>query len=85
MMKLGIFASGLGALILFASFANDTAPDGTHNIGLLQFQLMLFQLGGLVALCGVLCLITAAVLARFERAGILPPADFTPANQKQGE
>jgi drug/metabolite transporter (DMT)-like permease len=77
MKKLGFAALGLGALILFASFGFDTAPDGTHNIGLLQQQLMLFQLGGLLMLLGAAFMAAGTILQRFEVAGVLPPAGYT--------
>jgi hypothetical protein len=50
--------SGLGAIgvlaLLFATFF-DTAPEGTHNIGLMQVQM-------LWALFAALCLIISAIL-----------------------
>jgi hypothetical protein len=47
----------LGSGILIAAFAYmfyDTAPEGTHNFGLLQKQLMLFHFGLALSLSGVI-------------------------------
>lgn len=46
---------GLGVLVsAFAYIFYDTAPEGTHNIGLLQNQLMLFHFGLALSLAGAI-------------------------------
>lgn len=42
------------ALLLVAFFGIDTAPRGTHNVGLLQGQMLVFQLGCVAFLAGVI-------------------------------
>lgn len=42
------------ALLLVAFYGIDTAPERTYNIGLLQGQMMVFQLGGVAFLAGVI-------------------------------
>jgi hypothetical protein len=76
MNKLGSIAAVVGLLMLLGSFGMDTAPDGTHNIGLLQQQLMVFQLGGVLAILGAVLAAVGAAIHRMEQAGILPPADI---------
>lgn len=76
MKKLGFVLGAIGALIVFASFGMDTAPEGTHNIGLMQSQLMTLQLGGLAVLVGVLLAVVGTVLSRMEDAGVLPIASI---------
>lgn len=73
-MKLvGNIVAGLGAVVLFwAMFVYDTAPDGTHNIGLLQQQLMWFQTGGIGIIAGVLISLIGRVFERLEQAGLIP-------------
>lgn len=76
MKLIGYLLLGIGALITFVSFSTDTAPEGTHNLGLMQGQMMLFQSGALLITVGALFAATSIVLARLEAAGILPPAGF---------
>lgn len=74
MKLLGFVMLAVGMMLVLASFGSDTAPEGTHNIGLMQQQLMLFQLGGLVAAVGSLFAAVGIILARLAAAGIIPPA-----------
>lgn len=76
MKLIGYILLGIGALVTFVSFTTDTAPEGTHNIGLMQGQMMLFQSGALLITVGALFAVTSIVLARLEAAGILPPSGF---------
>lgn len=74
MKIIGFITLAIGSLIALASFGYDTAPEGTHNIGLMQQQMMLFGSGGLIALAGVIVSSLSMCLHRLEQAGILPPA-----------
>ena len=47
-----VWILALGALAIIISVFFDTAPEGTHNIGLLQTQMMIFQFGALCVLSG---------------------------------
>lgn len=53
----------LGALAIVMSVFFDTAPDGTHNIGLLQTQMMIFQFGVLSVLSGTILYSVARILS----------------------
>ncbi|OYU00693.1 MAG: hypothetical protein CFE36_14550 [Sphingomonadaceae bacterium PASS1] len=66
MKNISIGALALGTLILILSFGMDTAPEGTHNIGLMQYQLMVFHTGSLLALSGVILLAASLVLDRIK-------------------
>jgi len=77
MKKLGIILSSIGGLILVISFGTDTAPEGTHNIGLMQEQMMLFSFGALLLLIGAVVGAVGQALTRMEAAGLLPPAGVT--------
>lgn len=47
----------IGLIIIFTAFKFDTAPEGTHNLGLLQQQMMVLQCGiGLVVVGAILSL-----------------------------
>ncbi|HEX8580652.1 MAG TPA: hypothetical protein VF655_13795 [Allosphingosinicella sp.] len=78
MKRIGIGIGGLGLLLLLIAFGTDTAPEGTHNIGLMQSQMMVFTLGCLLTLAGVIIGTVAHVLSRMEAAGLLPPAGTMP-------
>lgn len=78
MKLLGYTLSGLGALLILISFGYDTAPDGTHNIGLLQQQMMLLTLACLMCLSGAIIYAIDKALERMEHAGLLPPAGVKP-------
>ena len=65
---LGIF----GTVIALFSFGFNTAPEGTHNIGLLQQQIMIFALGCVLGLAGATIGSIAVGLSRMEDAGLLP-------------
>jgi hypothetical protein len=73
MRNVGVATTALGLVILFFSFSLETAPEGTYNIGLLQEQMMIFQLGSVAVLAGVLLFLCGAMMLRLEGAGILPP------------
>ena len=79
MKKLGLVLAAVGGLILLFSFASDTAPEGTYNIGLLQGQMMQFSFGSLLLLIGALVGAVGHVLTRMEEAGLLPPPGVTVA------
>lgn len=66
MQKVGAIAAIIGALILIGSFGMDTAPEGTHNIGLMQTQLMTFQFGGIICLIGSMAAIIGRAIKRDE-------------------
>ncbi|WP_394652430.1 hypothetical protein [uncultured Sphingomonas sp.] len=84
-MKLtGYILLGLGSLIVLAAYGTDTAPEGTHNIGLMQGQMMLFQAGAVLVIVGALCAIASITLGRLEAAGILPPAGSVVSVQHTG-
>lgn len=74
MKKIGFVLSALGLVTLLGSCVTNTAPEGTHNIGLLQEQMMTFSLGGLLVLIGAIVSSVGYVLERMEAAGVLPPA-----------
>ena len=78
MKKIGQIVTAVGGVILLIAFLYDTAPDYTHNIGLLQKQMMIFGLGGLALLAGILLFAVGEVVDRLEKAGFLPPADYEP-------
>ncbi len=46
----------LGVIAVVIAFSFDTAPSGTHNLGLLQQQMMILQ-------CGIGLIIVSAVLS----------------------
>jgi hypothetical protein len=70
---------GLGILVTFLAFSQDTAPEGTHNMGLMQTQMMLLHTGLVLALGGGLVTSIGAVVQRMEEAGLLPPAGVRPS------
>lgn len=72
MKKLGLILSAVGGLILVISFGTDTAPEGTHNIGLMQGQMMTFSFGALLLLIGAVVGAVGHALTRMEEAGLLP-------------
>lgn len=74
MKVFGVIVSALGLVVLVLSFGSDTAPEGTYNIGLLQQQMMMFSLGGLLVLAGAVVGSIGYALGRMEAAGLLPPA-----------
>ena len=78
MKNLGFALSGLGTLFALFAFAYDTAPDGTHNIGLIQNQTMFLTLGAVLFLAGAIIGSIAHGLSRMEAAGLLPPAGSNP-------
>lgn len=78
MKTVGYSLSGLGALLILVSFLYDAAPEGTYNMGLLQFQMMVLTVGGVSALAGTIFTAVALVLNRMEVAGLLPPAGTRP-------
>ena len=69
---------GLGVLVTLAAFMQDTAPEGTHNLGLLQSQMMWLQTGLALALGGGVAGSIGAALRRMEDAGILPVVGVRP-------
>ena len=73
MKKFGLILSTVGGLILLLSFATDTAPEGTHNLGLMQGQMMTLSLGSLLLLVGAVIGAVGHALTRMEQAGLLPP------------
>lgn len=79
MKKLGLILAAVGGLILVISFGTDTAPEGTHNIGLMQGQMMTFSFGALLLLIGAVVGAVGHVLTRMEEAGLLPPPGMTVA------
>lgn len=85
MNKFGSIVGVIGLLMLLGSFGMNTAPEGTHNIGLLQQQLMIFQLGSVLAIVGAILAAVGTALHRLEQAGILPPADIQNPLAKPGE
>jgi hypothetical protein len=74
MKVFGVIVSALGLVILALSFGSDTAPEGTYNLGLLQHQMMMFSLGGLLLLVGAVVGSIGYALGRMEAAGLLPPS-----------
>ncbi len=66
MKKFGPATCTIGALVLLASFAMETAPEGTYNVGLLQQQMMVFGLGAVLAILGTLIGSVAQALAVLE-------------------
>jgi hypothetical protein len=80
----GMIVAIAGLLALLVSFGIDTAPEGTHNIGLLQKQMMVFQLGAVLALIGAVLFATGRGLQRLEIAGIIPAADIKAPLGKPG-
>lgn len=64
MKILGIITGALGVLIMLSSFGMDTAPEGTHNVGLLQEQMMMFSLGSVLILAGTIVAAIAHALTR---------------------
>lgn len=76
MKKFGFVVTAIGIMIVFFSFGMDTAPEGTHNLGLLQSQMMTLHLGGIAALTGAILSSVGITLSRLEDAGILPPSDY---------
>ena len=73
MKKLGLILSAVGGVFLLVSFVYDTAPDGTHNIGLMQGQMMTFSFGALLLLIGAVVGAVGHAISRMEDAGLLPP------------
>jgi hypothetical protein len=71
MRKWGIGGLLLGSVVIMLSFGYDTAPEGTHNIGLLQDQMMFFQFGTLLCLLGMLLFALGELLGRLEGSGII--------------
>jgi hypothetical protein len=84
MKLIGYILLGIGAMISLISFGTDTAPEGTHNIGLMQSQMMLFHTGGVLVILGGFFTVAAIVLSRLEAAGILPPAGVTAGSPNSG-
>lgn len=82
---IGKIAVAIGIVILIISFGMDTAPEGTHNIGLLQQQLMIFQLGGILTLTGAMLSLIGTVIERLEDAGVVPPAGAKVSRGKSPE
>lgn len=76
--NVGLGALALGVLIAIVAFAQDTAPEGTHNLGLLQSQMMLLHAGLALALGGGVTAAIGTVVNRMEQAGLLPPAGVMP-------
>lgn len=74
MRNAGLGALGLGVLLLITAFGYDTAPEGTHNIGLLQEQMMRFSLACVLILSGVMAAVVGQAVTRMEQAGLLPPS-----------
>ncbi len=85
MKKIGYIAAIIGALLALTSFGFDTAPEGTHNIGLMQTQMMTFECGALLAVIGTLLTVFGIGLERMERAGLLPPAGYKAPDVAPGE
>lgn len=73
---LGLLAAGV--LVVIVAFFQDTAPEGTHNLGLLQTQMMLLHTGLALALGGAVVAAIGAAVGRMEQAGLLPPAGVRP-------
>lgn len=76
--NIGLGLLAFGTLLTLVAFSQDTAPEGTHNLGLLQVQMMLLHAGLIVALGGVIVSSIATVVRRMEQAGLLPPDGVRP-------
>lgn len=76
--NIGLSALAFGTVIAVLAFGQDTAPEGTHNLGLLQSQMMLLQAGLALGLGGGVAAAIGGVVGRLERAGLLPPVGVTP-------
>jgi hypothetical protein len=77
--NLGLGLLGFGSLMTVVAFWQDTAPEGTHNLGLLQTQMMLLYIGLIIGLGGSIVASIGAVVQRMEEAGLLPPAGVRPS------
>lgn len=64
------------ALLLASFFGVDTAPRGTHNIGLLQEQMMIFQLGAVTFLAGVVFIGLGHLSVRISERSFRLPASL---------
>lgn len=82
MTMIGKILGGIGFFVILISFGVDTAPEGTHNIGLLQQQMMYFAFGAALSLAGVIMGTLGHALNRMEEAGILPPTGYKPDSVK---
>lgn len=82
MKKRGWTAGALGFLLLLVALGYDTAPEGTHNIGLMQMQMMYFGLACILLLTAGFALIVAHALGRLEQAGVLPPEGYKAPEKK---
>lgn len=60
----------IGCLIVRGSFGFDTAPEGAHNISLLQEQMMIFCLGALSTVVGAIAAVAGTVLDRLAAAPV---------------
>ena len=80
MKNLGFALAGVSGLFALYAFAYDTAPEGTHNVGLIQNQTMFLTLGAVLFLAGAVIGSVAYALSRMEDAGLLPAAGTKPAS-----
>lgn len=85
MKKLGFGAIGAGILLLLIAFGYDTAPEDTHNIGLLQEQMMLLSVACVLGLAGVIASCIAIALERMEHSGLLLPSGVKPIASKASQ
>ena len=76
--SIGLGLLGLGIIVALFAFGQDTAPEGTHNLGLLQSQMMLLHAGLAIALGGGIAASIGGAIGRMEQAGLLPPAGVRP-------
>lgn len=60
--KSGFFAFIFGIIMIVWASLFDTAPEGAYNIGALQSQMMIAQLGGLSILIGSIFLTASKFL-----------------------
>lgn len=60
--------AGLGVLCILRAIIFDTAPEGTHNIGLMQAQSMWMSFGSLCCLIAALFVVGANITRRVAAA-----------------
>lgn len=67
MGAVGLVLVGLGFLLVGSGWLYDTAPEGTHNLGLLQTQMMLIHVGLGVMIGGFLLAVVSVALERLQQ------------------
>lgn len=75
----------IGFLAIGGSFLMDTTVGGlygdrTHNLGLLQMQMMVLQSGGAAAVVGAVLLAVGRLLEQLKTAGLIEPVETTRKN-----